>query len=216
MDTKEILSIVDHTQLAPTATWVQIQTLCDEAIEAGCASVCIPPSYVERVKDYVQSKMKICTVIGFPNGYNTTATKLFESKEAIEKGADELDVVIRIGALKAGKPSRVRYDLETMRETCPDQIIKVIVETCLLTEDEKKIMCELVTETGMDFIKTSTGFSTGGATVEDIALFKQHIGPDVKIKAAGGIGDFDQAIALINAGADRLGSSRLVRLAKEM
>jgi deoxyribose-phosphate aldolase len=206
---------VDHTLLAQTATWEQIQTICDDAIAYGTASVCIPPSYVKRAKEYVDGKMAICTVIGFPNGYNTTAVKSFEAKTAIEEGADEIDMVINLGDVKDGRFDAVEAEIRTLKEIAGDKILKVIIETCLLTEEEKIRMCQVVTSAGADFIKTSTGFSTSGATFEDIALFAKHVGPDVKIKAAGGISSFADAEEFIRLGADRLGTSRLVKIAKQ-
>ena len=210
----EIMSMVDHTLLAQTATWEQIKALCDDAIHYGTASVCIPPCYVRQAKEYVGDKMKVCTVIGFPNGNHTTAAKVFEAKDAVENGADELDMVINIGALKAGMDDYVLGEIRALREVCGERILKVIIETCLLTQEEKVKMCHLVTEAGADFIKTSTGFSTGGATFEDIALFAGNVGKDVRIKAAGGISSFADAEKFISLGATRLGTSRLVKIAK--
>ena len=210
----EIMSMVDHTLLAQTATWEQIKALCDDAIHYGTASVCIPPCYVRQAKEYVGDKMKVCTVIGFPNGNHTTAAKVFEAKDAVENGADELDMVINIGALKAGMDDYVLGEIRALKEVCGERILKVIIETCLLTQEEKVKMCHLVTEAGADFIKTSTGFSTGGATFEDIALFAENVGKDVRIKAAGGISSFADAEKFISLGATRLGTSRLVKIAK--
>lgn len=214
MTHQEILSKVDHTLLAQTATWEQIKGICDDAMKYQTASVCIPPCYVKPAKEYMGDKMAVCTVIGFPNGNHTTATKVFETKEAIENGADEVDMVINVGQLKAGNDAYVLNEIKALKEAAGDKILKVIIETCLLTEEEKIKMCALVTEAGADFIKTSTGFSTGGATFEDIALFAKHVGPDVKIKAAGGISSFDDAEKFISLGASRLGTSRLVKIEK--
>lgn len=214
MDTKTILSHVDHTLLKPEATWEQIKTLCDEAMEFGCATVCIPPAYVKQAADYVQGNLKICTVIGFPNGYNTMAAKIFETKDAVENGASEIDMVINIGWVKDQRWDEVLAEIKAIKASCQGRILKVIVETCLLTEAEKIKLCELVTESGADYIKTSTGFSTGGATREDVALFKAHIGPGVKIKAAGGISSLQDAEDFMALGADRLGTSRIVKLVK--
>ena len=212
---KYILYAVDHTILSQTATWDEVKQICDDAIAYETASVCIPPSYVKRVKEYVEDKISICTVIGFPNGYMTTAAKAFEADEAIRDGADEIDMVINLGDLKDGRYEDIQNEIKILKMVCGDHILKVIIETCLLTEEEKIRMCEIVTDAGADFIKTSTGFSKGGATVADIELFAKHVGPKVKIKAAGGINSFEDAEALIKAGATRLGSSRLVKLAKE-
>ena len=214
MDTKTILSHVDHTLLKPEATWEQIKTLCDEAMEFGCATVCIPPAYVKQAADYVGNELKICTVIGFPNGYSTTAVKVFETEDAIRNGADEIDMVINIGWVKDQRWDEVLAEIKAIKASCQGRILKVIVETCLLTEAEKIKLCELVTESGADYIKTSTGFSTGGATREDVALFKAHIGPGVKIKAAGGISSLQDAEDFMALGADRLGTSRIVKLVK--
>lgn len=211
----DILRKVDHTLLKQTATWDQIRSLCDDAIRYQTASVCIPPCYVRKAKEYVKDQMRICTVIGFPNGNTTTAVKAFETKEALDSGADEIDMVINIGALKEGDDSYVQNEIRTLKEICGSHILKVIIETCLLTEEEKGRMCQIVTQAGADFIKTSTGFSTGGATFDDVRLFAQHVGRQVRIKAAGGISSFDDAETFIRLGADRLGTSRLVKLAKE-
>ena len=215
MNHEEILKKVDHTLLKQTATWDQIRSLCDDAIRYQTASVCIPPCYVRQAKEYVRDQMRICTVIGFPNGNTTTAVKAFETKEALDNGADEIDMVINIGALKEGNDSYVQNEIRTLKEICGSHILKVIIETCLLTEEEKIRMCRIVTQAGADFIKTSTGFSTAGATFDDVRLFAQHIGGQVRIKAAGGISSFDDAETFIRLGADRLGTSRLVKLAKE-
>jgi len=214
MDKKLIFGKVDHTLLAQTATWEEIKQICDNAIAYQVASVCIPPSYVKRAKEYVQDKMAVCTVIGFPNGYNTTAVKVFETKDAIANGADEIDMVINIGLLKDGKYDLIQKEIRELKAACGDRILKVIIETCLLTEEEKIKMCEIVTAAGADFIKTSTGFSTSGATFEDVALFAAHVGEKVRIKAAGGISSFDDAERFIGLGAARLGTSRIVKLAK--
>lgn len=210
----EILSKVDHTVLAQASTWEDVKALCDDAIKYGTASVCIPPCYVKQAKEYTGDKMAICTVIGFPNGNHTTETKIFETKDAIEKGADEIDMVINVGALRAKEYDYVLKEIAEIKKACGDRILKVIIETCLLTEEEKIKMCELVTEAKADYIKTSTGFSTAGATFEDVALFAKHIGPDVKIKAAGGISSFDDGQKFIELGASRLGTSRLVKIEK--
>ena len=211
----DILRKVDHTLLKQTATWDQIRSLCDDAIRYQTASVCIPPCYVRKAKEYVKDQMRICTVIGFPNGNTTTAVKAFETKEALDSGADEIDMVINIGALKEGNDSYIQNEIRILKEICGSHILKVIIETCLLTEEEKIRMCRIVTQAGADFIKTSTGFSTAGATFDDVRLFAQHIGGQVRIKAAGGISSFDDAETFIRLGADRLGTSRLVKLAKE-
>ena len=214
MDIKDILSKVDHTLLSQSATWQEIMAICDDGMKYQTASVCIPPSYVKRAKDYVGENLQICTVIGFPNGYNTTAVKVFETKDAIEKGADEIDMVINIGELRAKNYDFVRDEIKAIKEACGDKILKVIIETCLLTEEEKIVMCRLVTEAGAEYIKTSTGFSTAGATREDIALFAKHIGKDVKMKAAGGISSVADAEDFVNLGASRLGTSRIVKIVK--
>ena len=215
MDKKSVFKYVDHTLLKQESTWDDIKTICDDAITFGTASVCIPPCYVKQAKDYVGNKMAICTVIGFPNGYNTTAVKVFETQDALSNGADEIDMVINIGALRAKQYDYVLNEIKELKKVCGDKILKVIIETCLLTEDEKIKMCELVTQAGADFIKTSTGFSTAGATFDDIALFAKYVGKEVKIKAAGGISSFDDAEKFISLGATRLGTSRIVKLAKE-
>ena len=214
MDRNKIFKAVDHTLLTQQATWSEIQQICDDAIKYGTASVCIPPSYVEAAKEYVGERMRVCTVIGFPNGYNTTAAKVFETEDALENGADEIDMVINIGDLRDKRFDRVLEEIRTIKAVCGDHVLKVIIETCLLTREEKIKMCQLVTEAGADYIKTSTGFSTGGATFEDIQLFKSHVGPKVKIKAAGGIASFEDAERFIELGAQRLGTSRMVKLAK--
>jgi len=214
LDRKEIFKRVDHTLLTQTATWDEIKQICDDAIAYGVASVCIPPSYVKRVKEYVKDKMAVCTVIGFPNGYQTTEVKVFEAKDAINNGADEIDMVINIGWVKDGEYGKVTDEIKQIKAACGNRILKVIIETCLLSEEEKIRMCQAVTEAGADFIKTSTGFSTKGATFEDVALFAKHVGENVKIKAAGGIASFDDAERFIELGADRLGTSRIIKLAK--
>ena len=215
MEQKEILKHVDHTLLQQTATWEQIKEICDDAIKYQTASVCIPPSFVKKVKEYVGNKMAVCTVIGFPNGYMTKKTKKFETQDALKNGADEIDMVINIGMLKEKRYEDMKDEIWELKEICGKHILKVIIETCLLEEEEKIKMCEIVTEAGADFIKTSTGFSTAGATFEDIALFKKHVGMDVKIKAAGGIASFDDAEKFLSLGADRLGTSRLIKILKE-
>ena len=214
MDHKELLKRVDHTLLTPTAAWDQIQKLCDEGLTFGTASICIPPRYVSRAAGYVGQRLKICTVVGFPNGYNTPEVKVFETEDAIRNGADEIDMVINIGWVKDQRWDEVLAEIKAIKASCQGRILKVIVETCLLTEAEKIKLCELVTESGADYIKTSTGFFTGGATREDVALFKAHIGPGVKIKAAGGISSLQDAEDFMALGADRLGTSRIVKLVK--
>ena len=207
--------MVDHTLLAQTAVWEEIKQLCDDAMKYKTASVCIPPSFVKQAKDYTGDRMKICTVIGFPNGYNTTAVKVFETKDAVLNGADEIDMVINIGDLRAKQYDAVLNEIKAVRAACPGKILKVIIETCLLTEEEKIKMCEIVTASGADFIKTSTGFSKAGATFEDVALFAKYVGPKVKIKAAGGISDLADAEKFIELGATRLGTSRIVKIVKK-
>lgn len=215
MERNEIFSYVDHTLLKQETTWEEIRELCDDAMKYQTASVCIPPCYVKRASDYVKGKLAICTVIGFPNGNHTTETKVFETKDAIEKGASEVDMVINIGELRAGNYDAVKAEIKALKEAAGDKILKVIIETCLLTEEEKIICCKLVTEAGADFIKTSTGFSTGGATFEDVALMKAQVGAGIKVKAAGGISSFADAEQFIQLGAERLGTSRLVKIAKQ-
>ena len=214
MEKKEIFKAVDHTLLTQGATWEEIKEICDDAVAYGTASVCIPPSYVERASKYLAGKMPVCTVIGFPNGYQTTKVKVFETKDAIENGADEIDMVINIGDLKDQNYEKIKEEIQEIKAACGDRILKVIIETCLLTEEEKIKMCQIVTEAGADFIKTSTGFSTGGATFADIALFAEHVGPGIKMKAAGGIKSFEDAEEFLRLGASRLGTSRIVKLAK--
>lgn len=214
MDVKEILKRCDHTLLKQEATWGQIKAVCDDGMKYDCASVCIPAGYVKQAADYVGNELKICTVIGFPNGYSTTAVKVFETEDAIRNGADEIDMVINIGWVKDRRWDEVLEEIKAVKNSCQGRILKVIVETCLLTEEEKIKMCQLVTEAGADYIKTSTGFSTGGATREDVALFRAHVGPEVRIKAAGGIRTLQDAEDFINLGADRLGTSAIVKLVK--
>lgn len=214
MTQKEILSMVDHTLLLQTATWEQIQAICDDGIKYETASVCIPTCYVKQAKDYMGDKCKVCTVIGFPNGNYTTEVKVFETKDALANGADEIDMVINVGMLKAGEYDYVLNEIKAIKEACGEHILKVIIETCLLTDEEKIKMCEIVTEAGADFIKTSTGFSTAGATFADVELFAKHVGPNVKIKAAGGISSMDDAEKFIELGATRLGTSRIVKIVK--
>lgn len=208
---EEILKKVDHTLLKQIATMKDIEKICDDAIANNTASVCIPPVYVKQAKDYVKGKMKICTVIGFPNGYNTTSTKVFETAQAVKDGADEIDMVINIGKVKENNYEYISNEINKIKEACNGKLLKVIIETCLLTEDEKIKLCEVVSNSKADYIKTSTGFSTAGATLEDIILFKNHIKNGKKIKAAGGIKDFKDAQKFIEAGADRLGTSRLIK-----
>lgn len=214
MEKSEILKLVDHTLLSQTATWEEIREICDDAIKYQTASVCIPASYVKRAKEYVNGKMPICTVIGFPNGYSTTASKVFETKDAIENGADEIDMVINLGYVKDGMYEEQLEEIRQIKAACGNLVLKVIIETCLLTTEEKIKMCEIVTQSGADYIKTSTGFSTAGATFEDIELFAKHVGEGVLIKAAGGIHSFDDADKFVELGANRLGTSRLVKLMK--
>lgn len=210
MDKKDIISRVDHTLLKQTATWAQVEALCGAAMEYAAASVCIPPCYVKRAREYTEGKLTICTVIGFPNGNMTTAAKVFETEDAVRNGADEIDMVINIGMVKEGLYGQVLDEIRQVKAACAGSCLKVIIEACLLTEDEKKEMCRVVTESGADYIKTSTGFSTGGATREDVALLRKYSGPQVKVKAAGGISSFREAEELVALGADRLGASRLI------
>lgn len=214
MNTNEILKKVDHTLLAQSATWEDIKVILDDGIKYGTASACIPAAYVKQAAEYVDGKLPICTVIGFPNGYSTTAVKVFETKDAIANGASEIDMVINIGFLKAKRYEEVEDEIRQIHEACDGKILKVIIETCLLTEEEKIKMCEIVTESGADYIKTSTGFSTAGATFDDIALFAKHVGHDVKIKAAGGISSIEDAEKFMELGASRLGTSRIVKIVK--
>ena len=216
MELKEILHRVDHTLLTQTASWEEIKALCDDAIKYKTASVCIPASYVKQVKEYVKEEMAVCTVIGFPNGYSTTAAKVFEAKDAVENGADEVDMVINLGWVKDNRFDLVEEEIRKIKEAVGDKILKVIIETCLLTEEEKIGMCRVVTAAGADYIKTSTGFSKAGATSQDVELFARYVGEDVKIKAAGGISSLADAERFLELGADRLGTSRIVKIAKEL
>lgn len=215
MDIKEILSKCDHTLLGVTATWEDIKAIIDDGIKYETASVCIPPCYVGEAKKYANGKVAICTVIGFPNGYNSKEVKVFETADAVSSGADEIDVVINIGDLKAKNYDKIKDEIVAIKKACNGRILKVIIETCLLTKEEKIKMCEIVTEAKADFIKTSTGFSTAGATREDVAIFKKHVGKDVKIKAAGGISSVRDAEDFVSLGADRLGTSRIVKIVKK-
>lgn len=215
MDIQNILAHCDHTLLSQTATWAQIRTVCDDGMHYRTASVCIPPCYVKRAKEYVGDRLKICTVIGFPNGYATTAAKVFETEDAVRNGADEIDMVINIGALKSGDDEYVLEEIRAVKAACGGKLLKVIIETCLLSEDEKIRMCRIVTESGAEYIKTSTGFSTAGATREDIKLFAKYIGPNVRMKAAGGISSLEDAQDFLDLGASRLGTSHIVKAAKE-
>ena len=214
MEISKILSHCDHTLLAVDATWEQIKQICDDGIEYSTASVCIPASYVNQAKKYVGDKLAICTVIGFPNGYSTTKSKVFEAADAVENGADEVDMVINVGWAKDSRFDDILNEIKQVKEACKGKILKVIIETCLLTEEEKTELCRVVTESGADFIKTSTGFSKGGATREDIALFAANIGENVKMKAAGGIRSFEDAEDYLNLGCERLGTSAIVKLVK--
>lgn len=214
MDKKDVLKKVDHTLLTQTATWAEIKEILHDAMKYGTASACIPAAYVKQAAEYVEGKLPICTVIGFPNGYSTTAVKVFETKDAIANGASEIDMVINIGFLKDKRYREAEEEIRQIHEACQGKILKVIIETCLLTEEEKIKMCEIVTNAGAEYIKTSTGFSTSGATFADVELMKKHIGPEVKVKAAGGISSFDDAEEFIRLGADRLGTSRLVKIMK--
>lgn len=215
MEKREILKRLDHTLLKQTATWEEIQKICDEGVRYQTASVCIPPCFVKRAKEYVKGQVPVCTVIGFPNGNMTTAAKVFETKDAVENGADEIDMVINIGDVKAGMYASVLAEIQAVRKVCPGKILKVIIETCLLTEEEKEKMCEIVTLSGADYIKTSTGFSTGGATFADVRLMREHVGNQVKVKAAGGISSVEDAERFLALGADRLGTSRLIQLLED-
>lgn len=214
MNTEEMLKHVDHTLLLQGSTWAEIRQICDDAMKYHTASVCIPASYVKQAKEYVGDRMKICTVIGFPNGYSTTAVKVFEAKDAIANGASEIDMVINIGWLKDKRYEDLLNEIRALKAACGKLILKVIIETCLLTDAEKIKMCEIVTESGADYIKTSTGFSTAGATFDDVKLFAEHVGKNVKIKAAGGISSLEDAEKFMELGADRLGTSRIVKLVK--
>lgn len=215
MSEEEILEHVDHTLLLQTATWEEIRQICDDAMQYQTASVCIPPSYVKQASEYVQGSVPVCTVIGFPNGYMTTKAKEFETRDAIANGASEIDMVINVGWLKDKKYDLIMEEIRILKAVCGDKILKVIIETCLLEEEEKIKMCEIVTEAGADYIKTSTGFSSGGATFEDVELFAKHVGPQVKIKAAGGITSMEDARRFLELGADRLGTSRIIKLLKK-
>ena len=214
MNIEEILDKCDHTLLGQTATWEQIRAICDDGMKYHCASVCIPASYVKQAKDYVGDKLPICTVIGFPNGYSTTAAKCFEASDAVDNGADEVDMVINIGWVKDGKYDLVLDEIKKIKAACKGKLLKVIIETCLLTDEEKIEMCRVVTESGAEYIKTSTGFSTAGATFHDVELFAKHVGEGVKIKAAGGISSLEDAQHFIDLGASRLGTSRVVKIVK--
>ena len=215
MDIANILSHVDHTLLKPEATWDQIKTLCDEAMEFGCATVCIPPAWVKPAADYVQGYLKLCTVIGFPNGYSTTAAKIFETKDAVENGASEIDMVINIGMVKDRKWADLTQEVKGVKAACLGRPLKVIIETCLLTDMEKVRLCQLLTKAGADYVKTSTGFSTGGATREDVALLRENLPEEVSIKASGGIRTLEDAQAFLDLGADRIGASALVDAARK-
>ena len=213
---KDILRRVDHTLLSQGATWEEIRAICDDGMKYGCASVCIPASYVKQAAEYVAGKIAICTVIGFPNGYSTTAAKCFEAQDAVKNGATEIDMVINIGWVKDGLYDKVLEEIKAIKAACDGRLLKVIIETCLLTDAEKIQMCRVVSESGADYIKTSTGFGGGGATREDVALFKAHVAPHVKIKAAGGIANLQDAEDFVALGADRLGTSRIVKAVKAM
>ena len=215
MEIKEILGHCDHTLLSQTATWEEVKAILDDGMHYGTASVCLAPSFVKEAKTYVGDRLSICTVIGFPNGYNTTAVKCFETEEAIKEGADEIDMVINLGWLKDKKYDSIENEIRILKLVCGDRILKVIIETCLLTEEEKIKMCEIVTNAGADYIKTSTGFSKAGATFEDVELFVKHVGKNVKIKAAGGISTMEDAKRFMELGASRLGTSRIVKIAKQ-
>ena len=215
MNKQEILSKVDHTLLKQTATWEQIKVICDEGAEFQTASVCIPPCFVKQAKEYVEGKVAICTVIGFPNGNMTTAAKVFETEDAVKNGAHEIDMVINIGDVKAGAYEKILEEIRAIKKACSGKLLKVIIETCLLTDEEKIKMCEVVTASGAEYIKTSTGFSTAGATFSDVELMRKHVGKDVKVKAAGGISSVEDAEKFIALGADRLGTSRLIPLLRD-
>jgi deoxyribose-phosphate aldolase len=214
MDINRILAAVDHTLLAQDAVWEQVKTLCDDGLRCHTASVCIPPSFVRQAKDYVGDRLAVCTVIGFPNGYSTTAVKCFETEDAVQNGADEIDMVINLGWVKEQNWDALLAEIQAVKAACRGKLLKVIVEACLLTEEEKIRMCEIVSQSGADFIKTSTGFAGGGATREDVALFARHVAPSVRIKAAGGISGLQDAEDFLNLGASRLGASRIVKAAK--
>lgn len=215
MNKKEMLKTVDHTLLTQTATWEEIRGILDDGIKYQTASACIPAAYVKQAAEYVEGRLPICTVIGFPNGYSTTAVKVFEAKDAIENGAEEIDMVVNIGWVKDGKYQEIEDEIRQIHEACGGKILKVIIETCLLTEEEKIRMCETVTSAGAEFIKTSTGFSTAGATFADVELMRKHVGKEVKVKAAGGIASLEDAEKFIALGADRLGTSRIVKIIKQ-
>ena len=216
MELKDILAKCDHTLLAQSATWEEIKAICDDGMKYETASVCIPASYVKQAKEYVGEKLAICTVIGFPNGYSTTATKCFEASDAVDNGADEVDMVINIGHAKDGKWDEITAEIAAIKAACKGKLLKVIIETCLLTDEEKIALCKCVSDSGADYIKTSTGFSTAGATFADVELFAKHVAPHVKIKAAGGISSLEDAERFIALGADRLGTSRIVKIAKSL
>ena len=215
-DIKNILAIVDHTLLGQAATWKEIQAICDDGMKYGCASVCIPASYVNHAAEYVEGKLPICTVIGFPNGYSTTAVKCAETRDAVANGASEIDMVINIGWVKDGLYDQVLEEIRAIKEACGGKLLKVIIETCLLTDEEKVEMCRVVSQSGAEYIKTSTGFAGGGATRADVALFKANVAPHVKIKAAGGISNLDDARDFMALGAERLGTSRIVKAVKNI
>ena len=214
MELKDILAKCDHTLLAQTATWEEIKAICDDGMKYHTASVCIPASFVKQAKDYVGDKLPICTVIGFPNGYDTTAAKCFMASDAVDNGADEVDMVINIGWAKEGKWEDITREIAAIKNACKGKILKVIIETCLLTDEEKIALCKCVSDSGADFIKTSTGFSKAGATFHDVELFAAHVAPHVQIKAAGGISSLEDAERFIELGASRLGTSRIVKIAK--
>lgn len=215
MTYREILSRVDHTLLKQGATWEQIKAVCDDGLRFGTASVCIPPSFVKQAAEYLKGRLPVCTVIGFPNGYNTTAVKVYETAEAVENGADEIDMVVNLGWVKDGLYDQVLSEIREVKNACQGRTLKVIIETCLLTQEEKIELCRVVSESGADYIKTSTGFSTGGATFEDVALMREHTAAHVKVKAAGGISSKEDGERFLELGADRLGTSRLVKLAQQ-
>ncbi len=216
MELSEILAKCDHTLLSQTATWEEIKAICDDGIKYKTASVCIPASYVKQAKEYVGDKLAICTVIGFPNGYDTTAAKCFMASDAVDNGAEEVDMVINLGWVKDGKYDEIRDEIAAIKAACKGKLLKVIIETCLLTDEEKIAMCKVVSDSGAEYIKTSTGFSKAGATFHDVELFAKHVAPHVKIKAAGGISSLEDAAKFIELGASRLGTSRIVKLAKAM
>ena len=216
MNIETILSKVDHTLLSQSATWDDIRAICDDGMKYSCASVCIPASYVEQAAEYVKGKLTICTVIGFPNGYATTASKCFMASDAVDNGAGEVDMVINIGWVKDKKWDDLLTEIKAIKEACKGKLLKVIIETCMLTDEEKIKMCEIVTESGADYIKTSTGFGGSGASFHDVELFAAHVGPDVKIKAAGGISSLEDAEKFILLGASRLGTSRVIKIIKDI